>query len=351
VSTAVLDERDQRRASVRAQAAAIADAPRPPRRFSVPPGIRLRSSPRLRSHTRAKPKPTPRARAASPRRLIVAAVLAVQLALLALALTMPAFKVHTVAIGGTRLVAQGSVRDTAAIPQQSIFTVDADAIRARVRALPWVQDATVTTELPDTVRIAVTERTPAVRVRRANSDVFVADNGAMMTATQDSPALWTKTPVLLDERAGSTQPVDPALLRILAITAQRFPAVFGGSVAAYQWGVDDVFSIWTNTGWKLVLGHLDTADALAQVPAQLAALGALRGQLDFAHPTFGYIDVENAAAPAVAGKPGLPAEVTAASDPLPAPADSTTVASASPNALPHRQRATVSPAPVTATST
>ena len=278
-------------------------------------------------------------------------MLAVQLALLVLALMLPAFKVHAVSISGTRLVSQGSVRDTAAIPQQSIFTIDADAIRARVRALPWVQDVTVSTELPDTVRIAVTERTPAVRVRRASSDVFVADNGAMMTATQDSPAVWTKTPVLLDDRAGSTQPVDPALLRILAITAQRFPVVFGCSVAAYQWGADDVFSIWTSTGWKLVLGHLDTADALNQVPAQLAALGAVRGQLDFAHPTFGYIDVENPAAPAAAGKPGLPAEVTAAKDPLPAPSDSATIASTSSNALPHRPRAAVTPAPVAATGT
>ena len=315
----------------------------------MPPGTRLRSSPRLRSRTRARPKAAPRPRAASPRRVIAAAVLLVQLGLLVMALTLPAFKVHAVAISGTRLVSQGAVQDTAAVPPQSIFTIDADAIRARVRALPWVQEATVATELPGTVRIAVTERTPAVRVRRASSDTFVADNGATMNATSDSQALWLKTPVLLDDRAGSALPLDPGLLRILAITAQRFPAVFGCSVAAYQWGVDDVFSIWTNTGWKLVLGHLDTADAVAQVPAQLAALGALRGQLDLAHPTFGYIDVENPAAPAASGTPGLPAEVTAAKDPLPAPTVDAAVVSPSSQALPHRPRATPTLSPVTGT--
>jgi len=278
-------------------------------------------------------------------------VLLVQLALLVLALTLPAFKVHIVAVSGTRLVSQGIVMDTAAIPHQSIFTVDADAIRARVRALPWVQDVTVATELPGTVRIAVTERAPAVRVRRASTDIFIADNGATMTATQDSPAVWNTTPVLLDDRAGSAQPIDPGLLSILAITAQRFPAVFGCSVAAYQWGIDDVFNIWTTTGWKLVLGHLDTADALAQVPGQLAALGALRGQLDFTHPTFGYIDVENPAAPAAGGSPGLPAEVTAAKDPLPAASVGATASTSSPQALPHRPRAVPTLAPITVTGT
>jgi hypothetical protein len=38
----------------------------------------------------------------------------------------------------------------------------------------------------------------------------------------------------------------------------------------------------------------------------------LRSALDFAHPTFGYVDLEDTAAPAVGGTPGLPSPVSSA---------------------------------------
>ncbi len=322
MSTTVLDERDQRRVSVRAQAAAIADAPRPLRRFTTAPGTALRPSPRRRSRVRARVRvpSQPKRRLRAPRRLIALAVLGLQVALLVLALTLPVFKVRTVAVTGSRLLSVQAVLGAAAVPQQSIFTVDADVIRARVLTLPWVEDATVSTDLPGTVRISVVERTPAVRLRFGGRDAFVASNGAAFPATPAMQALWSSTPVLIDDRVGVTPALDPSLLNILSLAARRFPAVFGCSVAAYVWSSDDVLSIWTNTGWRAILGHVDTADGLAQVPAQLAALGDLRGQLKFSAPTFGYVDLENPAGPAVGGRPGLPAEVRAAGAPLPAAA-------------------------------
>lgn len=262
----------------------------------------------------------PRVRLRAPRRLIAVAILALQVTLLVLALTLPMFKVKTVAISGERLVTHQAVLAAASVPHQSIFTLDADSIRARVAALPWVQDVTVVTDLPATVRIDVTERTPAVRLRRDGVDLYVADNGATMAADPRILSLWSSTPPLLDERAGSPQSIDPALLRVLEITAQRFPSVFGCSVAAFRWDVDGEFSIWTSTGWRAVLGHVDTADGLAGIPAQLSALAALRAQLDFQHPKFEYINVENPNSPTIAGKPGLPPDVLAARTPLPPPA-------------------------------
>jgi hypothetical protein len=61
-----------------------------------------------------------------------------------------------------------------------------------------------------------------------------------------------------------------------------------------------------------VVGHLDTDQAIAAVPAQMAALVALKAKLDLAHPSFGYVDLENLPGPAVGGSPGLSAEVQAA---------------------------------------
>ncbi len=75
-------------------------------------------------------------------------------------------------------------------------------------------------------------------------------------------------------------------------------------------------SIWTSTGWRAVLGPLDTEDALQLLPKQIETLAALKGQLNFAHPTFGYLDVESPGRPGERRAPGLPAEVEAALLPI-----------------------------------
>ena len=319
MSAQVIDSIAQRRAEVRAQAAAIADAPRPQRRFSVPPGTGLRPSPRQRSRARIKKPASPRVRVRVhvPRRVIAVGVLLVQVALLVLALTLPVFRVHTVDVSGERLLSGSAVLQAASVPHQSIFTVDPDAIRTRIEALPWVQQASVTTDLPSTVHIAVEERAPAVRLRRDGKDLYMADNGASMPAGAQLNAVWTATPALLDQRAGTLQPVNPALLHILGLITQRFPSVFHCNVVAYVWGTDGIFSIWSSTGWRATLGHVDTSDELAEIPAQMAALGDLRAQLDFAQPAFGYVRLDNPAGPAVGGAPGLPDEIRAAALPLP----------------------------------
>lgn len=238
-----------------------------------------------------------------------------QVVLLVLALTLPVFRIKSSEVSGLRLLRQSDVVAAAAVPKQSVFTVDSDAVRRRVEALPWVQSATVTTGLPATLHIAVVERRAVLRLRHDGEDVLVAASGATMPATAVAAAPLTDPTPLLDDRAGSPQAPAPRLIEDLGTIADRFPAVFGCRVVAYQWGVDHILSLWTSTGWKAVLGHLDTADAMTALPSQLAALAALRGTLDFAHPTFGYVDLEDPAAPAVGGKPGLPDAVKAASQP------------------------------------
>ena len=312
MTTAVLDDRDQRRAQARAEALYILDAPRRVRRYDVVPGTPLRPSTRARAHARPKPAPVTRSRRPVVRRLVAACLLLTQVALLLLALTLPMFQVKGARITGLHLLRTRDVLAAASIPHQSVFTLDTQAVQRRLEALPWVQSASITTGLPGSVHIAVTERSVALRLRRGGQDTLIATNGATMPVTATAIATTIAAPPLLDGRAGSTQPLTPTLVQDLATIAQRFPAVFGCQLAAYQWGVDDILSLWTSTGWKAVLGHLDTEDALKALPAQLSALAALRGSLDMVHPAFGYIDLEDPSAPAVGGAPGLPADVQAA---------------------------------------
>ena len=312
MTTAVLDDREQRRAQARAEALYILDVPRRARRFETVPGTPLRPSERARAHARPQPAPSARRRRPRLRRLVAGALVLTQVALLVLALTLPVFQVKGAQITGLHLLRSRDVLAAAAVPRQSVFTLDTQAIQRRLDALPWVESTTVTTALPASLHIAVTERAVALRIRRDGVDTLLAANGATMPVTATAAALTIAAPPLLDGRAGSPQPLSPALIQDLSTIAQHFPSVFGCQVAAYQWGVDDILSLWTSTGWKAVLGHLDTQDALSVLPAQLAALAALRGTVDMVHPAFGYIDLEDPSAPAVGGAPGLPGDVQAA---------------------------------------
>jgi POTRA domain, FtsQ-type len=350
VSTEVLDDRARHVALVRAQAALIADASRPARRLVLSPGSKLTASPRKRRHARraASPPPPPANRRHTPwkRRAVAAAALTVQVGLLVLALTLPGFQVRRVTVVGTHLLTTGAVVAAAEVPEQSIFTINGAAIQSRVQALPWVASAVVTTQLPATLEISVTERAPMLRIRRDGTDTLIASDGATLPGLDATPAARSGIPVLIDDRAGSPQAINPVLVQLLSAIARRFPAVFGCSVAAYLWGVDDVVSLWTSTGWRAVLGHLDSEDALRALPAQIETLAALKGRLNFAHPAFGYVDVEAPAYPVSGGNPGLPAEVTAALLPIaPATQPPPAASSVTPPTAPPTPRPTPTPSP------
>ncbi len=268
------------RVRVRAVATAIADQPVIARRFEVPAEVELRGTVRRRKGSPQLPKPARERAEHHP--LLAVLVLAVELAVLAGALWAPIFKVTSVKVTGTRLLDSAQVVKAADV-SQSIFILNGDAVAARVRSLPWVESVKVTTALPASVRIAVTEWAPMARVLRGGAEYALAAQGASLR-----------------------------LMSVLGSAASRFPSVFGVHVVAYEWDQTGTFALWTSAGWEAVLGDLSTPGAITAIPGQLSALSVLRSALDFAHPTFGYVDLEDAAAPAVGGTPGLPSEVSSA---------------------------------------
>ena len=71
------------------------------------------------------------------------------------------FELRHLHVTGARAVSPAAV-EAAAIEggSSAILALDLEAARARVRALPWVADATVARRLPDSLEIAITERAP-----------------------------------------------------------------------------------------------------------------------------------------------------------------------------------------------
>jgi len=304
------DLETRHRVRVRAVATAIADQPSTSRRFEVSEEMELRGSIRRRHGLPQLPKPA--SERADHRPLLAGLALLVELAVLAGALWAPIFKVTSVRVTGTRLLDSAQVVRAADV-SQSIFILNGDAVAARVRSLPWVESVKVTTALPASVRIAVTEWTPMARVIRGGAEYVLAAQGASLRLTASQAANLGDVPLLLDLRPASLQTtVSPQLISVLGSAAARFPTVFGVHVVACEWDGTGTFSLWTSSGWEAVLGDINTPGAISAIPSQLSALSVLRSALDFAHPTFGYIDLEDVAAPAVGGTPGLPSQVSSA---------------------------------------
>jgi cell division protein FtsQ len=70
-------------------------------------------------------------------------------------------RVANVEVRGSRFLSVGEVRELLGpAVGENILGLDIDELKARLRASPWVADATVSRTLPDTLRVEVHERAP-----------------------------------------------------------------------------------------------------------------------------------------------------------------------------------------------
>lgn len=318
--TPKLEDRVRRQARARATAASILDEPRVPRRFAAAEESPLRASQRRRVRRHNAPDLALPLSAISRRRLALA-VLALQVVGLLAILVLPAFRASVIEVQGNRLLDRAAILAAAHISNsQSLFTIDGEQVQQRLLQLPWVRSASVETDLPHTVRITIHEWSPVLVLHRGAEELAIADDGSLLDLGHAQVPAPPGVPVVVDNRpqlvaahaGGAAQQLDPTLVRTLVITAQRFRPVFGVGVNHFEWQSDGLFAIVTTAGWRAILGHMLSDADVAAVPDQLAALVSLKGRLDYQHPNFGYVDLENPQTPAVGGKPGPP-------DPTPAP--------------------------------
>jgi len=126
----------------------------------------VEESPFLRPKRRTRVKP--RRRGLAARALV--AVQAGAVGLLAVAGAWTAWqkvfasdrlRVGKLEVRGSHFLSEGEVRELVGpAVGENILGLDIDALKARLRASPWVADATVTRTLPDTVRVEIRERVP-----------------------------------------------------------------------------------------------------------------------------------------------------------------------------------------------
>lgn len=102
-------------------------------------------------------------------------------------------RVARVEVRGSRFLSEGEVRELLGpAVGENILNLDIEALKSRLRASPWVADATVTRTLPDTLRVVVRERVPLAlaeleRLYLMDGDGALIDVYGPRTAAFDLP--------------------------------------------------------------------------------------------------------------------------------------------------------------------
>jgi cell division protein FtsQ len=106
-----------------------------------------------------------------------------------LAVMSPILDVDHIAIAGTSHVSPAAVRAAAGVHRgDHLLFIDTGAVARRIERIPWVRAAKVERDLPGTLRIAVSEYTPAAYVRVAGAVMLVAADGHVIGRAPDAPA-------------------------------------------------------------------------------------------------------------------------------------------------------------------
>lgn len=226
------------------------------------------------------------------RHAVVALAMATALVLVGLVVARSRLlDVDTITVTGAGRSGPDVVRAAAAVaPGRPMTSVDLDAVEARVEALPWVAEATVTRRWPGTVEVRVGERTP-VAVVGGGADVVVVDrDGTILGAALETDRLPLAGPdPVLDP--GERLPVGQR--RIVAMLAE-LPADLRSDVARGTVGGD---------GLGLVLRDgivVDLGDP-TRIEAKADAITVLLAKAD--RSTIATLDVTVAGAPALTRRP------------------------------------------------
>lgn len=191
----------------------------------------------------------------------------------------PLLDVDHIAIAGARNVNPVQVRAAAGAHRgDHLLLVDAGAMSRRIERIPWVKHAKVDRDLPGTLRITITEYTPAAYVRVGDVVMLVAANGHVIARAAHAPA------GMVEIRGVRRAPAAGDVLapRDAAGIVAHLPAPLAQQVAAVDIGGSGV-ALELRAGGEIRLG--DSSNLIAKAASAQAVLDHLAGA------PFSYIDV------------------------------------------------------------
>jgi cell division protein FtsQ len=208
------------------------------------------------------------------------------------------FEVRHVRVTGTNRMDEQQVYARAfATRNQAMPDVDAEALRAELRALPWVKDARVSIQLPHTLAIDIVERTPHAVLEKPDRLVLIDASGVELA------------PVSPEKSKGMLRLAGPGAARqaqALDALLAAAPAL-AGKVEAAEWVGNRRWNLTFTTGQLLALpeGEVEAASALvkfARLDGQNRLLGGTVLAFDMRTPPRLYLRLpEGVAKPRLTG--------------------------------------------------
>jgi len=165
----------------------------------------------------------------------------------------PALRMHEIEIVGATTIKAADIETLAGLDGASLLTADLSAAESRIEELPMVKAATITRAWPQTVRIAIVERTPWAVWQAGTRAYTVDEEGVVLEgdAPEGAPVIRVSG---ADVGLEPGQIVDQDAVALARSLTERVPAELALNVATFEWSGDHGLTITTDSGYRVVLG-------------------------------------------------------------------------------------------------
>ena len=166
-------------------------------------------------------------------------------------LTLDAFFVSSVAIGGERYLSREEIFRFSNVAKQHVFWIDAQDVEARLEDVSNIAEASVVVGWPpDMVQIIVTEREPAL-IWEQSSRVWVDVNGIVMKQYEDRPDLLRVVVPNSDEPLGNDSRIPRSIVDGALYLERHDPRInvlLYDSFKGLGYHENDGWTVWFGTG-------------------------------------------------------------------------------------------------------
>jgi cell division protein FtsQ len=164
------------------------------------------------------------------------------------------FRIATVTINGRKQLSQDEILAVGGVNgRSSLLFLDAAAVRDKLKANPWIADATVLKLYPDRLQIDIAERSPFALWQQDGRLSVIADDGAVLESYVSSH--FTSLPLVVGKGAQTRAKDFLALL-------DRYPQVRSVTKAAILVG-ERRWNLRLNDGLDVRLPENDVGNSLA----------------------------------------------------------------------------------------
>jgi cell division septal protein FtsQ len=246
----------------------------------------------------------------------------------------PAMAIRTVQVYGAQHLTAAQVAAIAGLDQgASVFAVDGDQDSRKLLGMTWIRQASVQPDLFGTVTVTISEWQPVAAYHAgASANLFMLSNEAVVLGPTSSTAglVSVQGPAGDDPKVGQ-RPLDPQLLTALVNIQRGLPGLIGQQVGSFIFDSCGNLTLISKRGWKAYFGRVLTPEEFETLAVKVAALKAIagNGHVNYNSADLMYVNVMNAAEPAVGYRSLVPVP------PSPSPgAKPTPLASPSPSPAP-----------------